>query len=102
MAVAIGAAGVVSCSQSTPEKTAASERSTAAAPKAAATPAETPTVTPATDLPKHAVAGKDRPSIGAGVTMAAGYTGKDFLSRLAKNWKLNLENPSNRKCPTGR
>ncbi|MCQ1578488.1 hypothetical protein [Streptomyces parvus] len=106
MAVAIGAAGAVSCSQSTPEKTAASERSTAAAPKAAATPsgtpAETPILTPATDLPKHAVAGKDRPSIGAGVTMAAGYTGKDFLSRLAKNWKLNLEEPVKQEMPNGK
>ncbi len=78
MAVAIGAAGVVSCSQSTPEKTAASERSTAAAPKAAATPAETPTVTPATDLPKHAVAGKDRPSIGAGSRWPPGTPGRTF------------------------
>lgn len=106
MAVAIGAAGAVSCSRSTPEKTAASERPTAAAPKAAATPsgtpAETPTVTPATDLPKHAVAGKDRPSIGAGVTMAAGYTGKDFLSRLAKDWKLNLDKPVKQEMPNGK
>ncbi|MFJ2420717.1 hypothetical protein [Streptomyces brevispora] len=114
MAVAIGAAGAVSCSRSTPEKTAASERPTAAAPKAAATPsgtpaespaetpAETPTVTPATDLPKHAVAGKDRPSIGAGVTMAAGYTGKDFLSRLAKDWKLNLGKPVKQEMPNGK
>ncbi|MFJ8399630.1 hypothetical protein ACIQ9K_04065 [Streptomyces microflavus] len=106
MAVAIGAAGAVSCSRSAPEKTAASERPTAAAPKAAATPsgtpAETPTVTPATDLPKHAVVGKDRPSIGAGVTMAAGYTGKDFLSRLAKNWKLNLDKPVKQEMPNGK
>ncbi|MFF5727365.1 hypothetical protein [[Kitasatospora] papulosa] len=106
MAVAIGAAGAVSCSRSTPEKTAASERPTAAAPKVAATPsgtpAETPTVTPATDLPKHAVAGKDRPSIGAGVTMAVGYTGKDFLSRLAKDWKLNLNKPVKQEMPNGK
>ncbi|MEV3933476.1 MULTISPECIES: hypothetical protein [unclassified Streptomyces] len=106
MAVAIGAAGAVSCSRDTPEKTAASERPTAAAPKAAATPsgtpAETPTVTPATDLPKHAVAGKDRPSISAGVTMAVGYTGKDFLSRLAKDWKLNLDKPVKQEMPNGK
>ncbi|MFJ8885286.1 hypothetical protein ACIRJR_18025 [Streptomyces sp. NPDC102402] len=106
MAVAIGATGAVSCSRSTPEKTAASERPTAAGPKAAATPAETPTetptVTPATDLPKHAVAGKDRPSIGAGVTMAVGYTGKDFLSRLAKAWKLNLDKPVKQEMPNGK
>lgn len=102
MAVAIGAAGAVSCSRSTPEKTAASERPTAAAPKAAATPSGTPAETPATDLPKHAVAGKDRPSIGAGVTMAAGYTGKDFLSRLAKNWKVNLDKPVKQEMPNGK
>ncbi|MEU7080258.1 hypothetical protein ABZ938_21065 [Streptomyces sp. NPDC046409] len=106
MAVVIGAAGAVSCSRSTPEKTAASERPTAAAPKAAATPsgtpAETPTVTPATDLPKHAVAGKDRPSIGAGVTMAVGYTGKGFLSRLAKDWKLNLDKPVKQEMSNGK
>lgn len=106
MAVAIGAAGAVSCSRSTPEKTAASERPTAAAPKAAATPsgkpAETPTVAPTTDFPKHAVAGMDRPSIGAGVTMAAGYTGKDFLSRLAKDWKLNLDEPVKQEMPNGK
>ncbi|MFJ3143643.1 hypothetical protein ACIPJM_14490 [Streptomyces halstedii] len=102
MAVAIGAAGAVSCSRSTPEKTAASERPTAAAPKAAATPAETPTVTPATDLPQHAVAGKDRPSIGPGVTMAVGYTGKGFLSRLAKDWKLNLNKPVKQEMPDGK
>lgn len=102
MAVAIGAAGAVSCSRSTPEKTAASERPTAAAPKAAATPSGTPAETPTTDLPKHAVAGKDRPSIGPGVTMAVGYTGKDFLSRLAKDWKLNLNKPVKQEMPNGK
>lgn len=102
MAVAIGAAGAVSCSRSTPEKTAASERPTAAAPKAAATPSGTPAETPTTDLPKHAVAGKYRPSIGPGVTMAVGYTGKDFLSRLAKDWKLNLNKPVKQEMPNGK
>ncbi|WP_326738691.1 hypothetical protein [Streptomyces sp. NBC_01022] len=108
MALAIGAAGVVSCGSSTPEKTAASApttasgQPTAAAAKTAAKPSATPDLTPASALPKHAVAGKDRPSIGAGVTMAAGYTGKDYLSRLAKNWSLDLGKPVKQEMPNGK
>lgn len=101
MAVVIGAAGAASCSRSTPETT-ASEHPKAAAPKAESEPSGTPTAPPATELPKHAVAGDERPSLAAGSTMAAGYTGKDFLARLAKDWKLKLDKPVDQEMPDGK
>ncbi|MFD8689290.1 hypothetical protein [Streptomyces sp. NPDC059651] len=103
MAVVIGAAGAASCGRSTPEAT-ASEQPKAAAPKAEskAEPSGTPTASPATELPKHAVAGDERPSLDAGGTMAAGYTGKDFLARLAKDWRLKLDEPVDQEMPDGK
>ncbi|MFD7864589.1 hypothetical protein [Streptomyces sp. NPDC059783] len=102
MALVIGAAGTASCDRSTPERTAASEPPMDAATKPDPTPSKTPSLTPATALPKHAVAGTDRPSLAAGRRMADGYTGKDFLSRLAKDWKVKLAEPVEQEMPNGK
>ncbi|MFJ2705325.1 hypothetical protein ACIO3R_19235 [Streptomyces sp. NPDC087428] len=101
MAVVIGAAGAASCSRSAPETT-ASEHPRAAAPKAESEPSGTPTAPPATELPRHAVADDERPSLSPGNTMSAGYTGKDFLARLAKDWKLKLDKPVDQEMPDGK
>ncbi|MFE0257586.1 hypothetical protein [Streptomyces sp. NPDC059010] len=99
MTVVIGAAGAVSCSQSSPEP-AASEPARAAAPRPE--PSKTRTAPRAADLPKHAVAGDKRPSFGAAGAMADGYTGKSFLTGLAKSWKLKLDKPVEQEMPDGK
>lgn len=99
MTVVIGAAGAASCSRNSPE-TAASDRS-----KAAAThpePSESRTAPRAADLPEHAVSGDKRPSFGEADTMASGYTGKDFLTGLSKDWKLKLDKPVEQEMPDGK
>lgn len=37
----------------------------------------------AAELPRHAVTGDKRPTFGAAGTMAAGYTGQEFLAGLS-------------------
>lgn len=88
-----------SCSQSDP-KTAAPNRTKAAAPHTV--PSKTRTAPRAADLPKHAVTGDKRPSFGAADTMAAGYTGMDFLTGLSKDWKLKLDKPVEQEMPDGK
>ncbi|MFF9175088.1 hypothetical protein [Streptomyces sp. NPDC014793] len=98
MTVVIGAAGAASCGGNGPG-TAASDR-----PKAAASspgPSGARTAPRAADLPKHAVAGDKRPGFGAADTMAEGYTGKDFLTGLSKDWKLKLDGPVEQEMPDG-
>ncbi|WNI21680.1 hypothetical protein [Streptomyces sp. ITFR-16] len=99
MSVVIGAAGAASCSRSGPG-TAASEHPKAVAPEPE--PSKARTAPRAADLPKHAVADDERPSLGAADTMTAGYTGKEFLARLAKNWKLKLDEPVEQEMPDGK
>ena len=98
MTVVIGMAGAASCSQNTPG-TAASESPKAAAPHPA--PSKTRTAPRAADLPKHAVSGDKRPVFGEADTMATGYTGKEFLAGLAKDWKLKLDEPVEQEMPDG-
>lgn len=99
MTVVIGTAGAVSCSRSTPEP-AASERTTAAAPRAEPSPSRT--APRAAELPKHAVTSDQQPSFGEADTMAAGYSGKDFLAGLSKDWKLKLDKPVEEEMPDGK
>ncbi|WP_406175471.1 hypothetical protein [Streptomyces sp. NBC_00996] len=99
MTVVIGAAGAASCSQNS-SKTAAPDPSKAAAPHSE--PSKTRTAPRAADLPKHAVTGDKRPSFGAADTMATGYTGRDFLTGLAKDWKLELDKPVEQEIPDGK
>lgn len=98
MTVVIGAAGAASCSQNSPE-TAASDRPKAAAPHPE--PSKTRTAPRVADLPKHAVTSDKRPRFGAADTMATGYTGKDFLTGLSKDWKLKLAKPVEQEMPDG-
>ncbi|WP_405521115.1 hypothetical protein [Streptomyces canus] len=102
MAVAIGTAGAVSCggSDSGNSGTAASDRTKAAAPQPS--PSRTRTAPRAADLPKHAVTGDKRPTFGAADTMAAGYTGQEFLAGLSKDWKLKLDKPVEQEMPDGK
>ncbi|MFF1832931.1 hypothetical protein ACFVXE_01730 [Streptomyces sp. NPDC058231] len=99
MTVVIGAAGAASCSRNSPG-TAASERTKAAAPHPE--PSRTRTAPRAADLPKHAVTGDKRPSFGAADTMASGYTGKEFLTGLSREWKLKLDKPVEQEMPDGK
>ncbi|MDF6045534.1 hypothetical protein LRD69_26000 [Streptomyces sp. JH14] len=46
--------------------------------------------------------GDKRPSLGAADTMATGYTGKDFLTGLSKDWKLKLDKPVEQEMPDGK
>ncbi|GAA2902119.1 hypothetical protein [Streptomyces mexicanus] len=97
MTVVIGTAGAASCSHDSPTTSASGS------PKAA-TPHATPsrrTAPRAADLPRHAVTADKRPSFGAADTMAAGYTGKDFLTGLSKKWKLTLDKPVEQEMPDG-
>lgn len=48
------------------------------------------------------MASDKRPSFGEVDTMAAGYTGKDFLSGLSKDWKLKLDKPVGQEMPDGK
>ncbi|MFJ7073567.1 hypothetical protein [Streptomyces sp. NPDC098781] len=99
MTVVIGTAGAASCSENSP-RSAASERPEAAAPHPQ--PSKTRTAPRAADLPKHAVVADKRPGLGAADTMATGYTGKDFLAGLAKDWKLKLDKPVDQEMPDGK
>ncbi|GAA2250984.1 hypothetical protein GCM10010415_08020 [Streptomyces atrovirens] len=99
MTVVIGAAGAVSCGQGD-STTTASDRSKAAAPRPEAS--GTRTAPRAADLPKHAVTSDKQPSFGAADTMATGYTGKDFLTGLSKDWKLKLDAPVEQEMPDGK
>ncbi|QXE34292.1 hypothetical protein KQY30_08300 [Streptomyces sp. GMY02] len=99
MTVVIGAAGTASCSQNSP-KTAAPDRPKVAAPHLE--PSQTRTAPRAADLPKHAVTSDKRPSLGEADTMATGYTGKDFLTGLSKEWKLKLDKPVEQEMPDGK
>lgn len=99
MAVAIGTAGVASCGQNS-TTTAAPDRSKAAAPRPEAS--GTRTAPHASALPKHAVTSDKQPSFGAADTMATGYTGKDFLTGLSKDWKLKLDKPVEQEMPDGK
>ncbi|MFE1958459.1 hypothetical protein [Streptomyces sp. NPDC059479] len=98
MSVVIGAAGAASCSQNSPE-TEAPDRPKVAAPDPE--PSKTRTAPRAADLPKHAVTSDKQPSFGAADTMATGYTGKDFLTGLSKDWKLKLDKPVEQEMPGG-
>ncbi|WP_328942056.1 hypothetical protein OG259_10670 [Streptomyces sp. NBC_00250] len=102
MAVVIGTAGAVSCSRDNSPGTAASRspKAAAARPEPAKTTART--APRAADLPKHAVASDERPTFGAADTMATGYTGKDFLAGLSKDWKLKLDKPVEQEMPDGK
>ena len=100
MTVVIGTAGAASCSRNSPGPPPASQHPKAAAPEPE--PSKTWTVPRAADLPDHAVAGDERPSFGEADTMAAGYTGKVFLARLAKDWKLKLDKPVDQEMPDGK
>ncbi|MEU5345639.1 hypothetical protein AB0H18_33205 [Streptomyces sp. NPDC020766] len=99
MTVVIGSAGAVSCSRSDPGAAAPSRSKTAASRPQ---PSTTPAVPRASDLPKHAVSGDKRPSFGAADTMTTGYTGKDFLAGLSKDWKLKLDKPVEQEMPDGK
>lgn len=102
MTVVIGAAGAVSCSGSTSGTTASAHatKTASSAPEPERSPART--APRAAGLPKHAVAGDKRPSLSSGNTMSAGYTGKDFLAGLAKDWKLKLNKPVSQEVPDGK
>jgi hypothetical protein len=97
--VVICAAGAASCSQKSPE-TAAPGHSKAAALHPV--PSNERTAPRAADLPRHAVTADKRPRFGAADTMATGYTGKGFLSGLAKDWKLKLDKPVEQEMPDGK
>ncbi|MEU9362574.1 hypothetical protein AB0D35_31460 [Streptomyces sp. NPDC048301] len=99
VALVIGTAGVASCDQGSPATT-ASARPKAAAP--GAEPSATRTAPRADDLPKHAVTSDSKPTFGEADTMAAGYTGKDFLATLSKRWKLELDEPVEQEMPDGK
>ncbi|WP_328886446.1 hypothetical protein [Streptomyces sp. NBC_00316] len=99
MTVVIGTAGAVSCSQNSPGTVASGRPKTAASHPE---PSRTRTAPRAADLPKRAVTGDKRPSLGAADTMAAGYTGKDFLTGLSKDWKLKLDKPVEQEMPDGK
>ncbi|MFF0014481.1 hypothetical protein [Streptomyces sp. NPDC005374] len=99
MTVVIGTAGAVSCSRSD-SGTAAPDRTKASAPHPE--PSRARTAPRAADLPKHAVTSDKRPTFGAADTMAAGYTGKDFLAGLSKDWKLKLDKPVGQEMPDGK
>ncbi|WP_329334506.1 hypothetical protein OG866_13410 [Streptomyces sp. NBC_00663] len=43
-----------------------------------------------------------QPSFGEADTMAAGYSGKDFLAGLSKDWKLKLDKPVEEEMPDGK
>ncbi|MFI5762002.1 hypothetical protein ACIA8F_13790 [Streptomyces sp. NPDC051563] len=101
MTLVISTAGAVSCSRDNSPETAASESSKASAPRPEPSTTTTRTAPRAADLPKHAVAGDERPSFGAVDTMASGYTGKDFLAGLSKDWKLELDKPVEQEMPDG-
>ncbi|MFD5725247.1 hypothetical protein ACFWMT_03995 [Streptomyces sp. NPDC058368] len=100
MTLVIGAAGAASCGQDGPGSPPAHRQSKAGAPESE--PSKKWTAPRAAELPKHAVAGDERPSLGEAGTMAAGYTGKDFLARLAKDWKLKLDKPVDQEMPDGK
>lgn len=99
MTVVIGTAGAVSCSRSD-SSTAAPDRTKSSAPHPE--PSRTRTAPRAADLPKHAVTSDKRPTFGAADTMAAGYTGKEFLAGLSKDWKLKLDKPVGQEMPDGK
>ncbi|MEV6265332.1 hypothetical protein AB0M42_31970 [Streptomyces sp. NPDC051784] len=99
VALVIGTAGVAACDQDSPATT-ASESPKAAAPRAE--PSATRTAPRADDLPKHAVTSDSKPAFGEADTMAAGYTGKDFLTTLSKRWKLKLDEPVEQEMPDGK
>ncbi|MCX4984127.1 hypothetical protein [Streptomyces sp. NBC_00572] len=48
------------------------------------------------------MASDKRPTFGAADTMATGYTGKDFLAGLSKDWKLKLDKPVEQEMPDGK
>ena len=101
MTLVVGTAGAAACGQNDPGTTAASERPRTAAPRPE--PAATTRTAPrAADLPEHAVAGDERPAFGAADTMHPGYSGKEFLAGLAKDWKLKLDKPVEQEMPDGK
>ncbi|GGS39734.1 hypothetical protein [Streptomyces violaceus] len=100
MTFVIGAAGAVSCSNQNSPGSAAPHRSKAAA--SGPEPSEERTAPRAADLPKHPVSGDKRPGLGTADTMATGYTGKDFLAGLSKDWKLKLGKPVEQEMPDGK
>ncbi|MDT7840159.1 hypothetical protein [Streptomyces justiciae] len=99
MAVVIGTAGAASCGRDDSGK-AAPENTKAAVPHPE--PSRTRTAPRAADLPKHAVTSDKRPSLGEADTIAAGYTGKEFLAGLSKDWKLKLDKPVEQEMPDGK
>ncbi|MFE0701723.1 hypothetical protein [Streptomyces sp. NPDC058872] len=100
MTVVIGTVGATSCSGNSPAPE-ASERPkyTAPLPEPSTTTRTVPSVA---DLPKHAVSSDKRPEFGVVDTMATGYTGKEFLARLSKDWKLKLDKPVEQEMPDGK
>ncbi|WP_329070899.1 hypothetical protein [Streptomyces sp. NBC_01429] len=99
MTVVIGAAGAASCSRDSPAPAASEPTKAIAAPHPE--PSGTPTAPQAAELPTHAVSGDKRPALGAGDTMATGYTGREFLAGLSGDWKLKLDKPVAQEMPDG-
>lgn len=99
MTLVIGTAGAVSCTRNDSD-TAAPDLTKSAAPSPV--PSKTRIVPRAADLPKHAVTSDKRPTFGAADTMAAGYTGEEFLAGLSKDWKLKLDKPVEQEMPDGK
>ncbi|MFE5592496.1 hypothetical protein ACFQ9B_19690, partial [Streptomyces sp. NPDC056549] len=99
----VGTAGAAACGANGTATTAAPERPKATATAARPAPSPTKRAVPrAADLPRHAVAGEERPALGAAGTMAAGYTGREFVTGLAKDWKLRLGEPVEQEMPDGK
>ncbi|MER7948023.1 hypothetical protein ABTY59_11635 [Streptomyces sp. NPDC096079] len=101
----VGTAGAAACGADGTATTAAPERPRTTAAATATRPAPSPTtraVPRAADLPRHAVAGEERPAFGAAGTMAAGYTGREFLTGLSADWKLKLGEPVEQEMPDGK
>ncbi|MER7316469.1 MULTISPECIES: hypothetical protein [Streptomyces] len=94
-----GAVGTASCGQGSPGVASPpTPRTVAARPE----PSATQTLPQASDLPKHAVTSDKQATLSPGRTMATGYTGNDFLTGLAKDWKVRLEKPVEQEMPDGK
>lgn len=97
MSLVIGTAGAVSCTTRNDSDTAAPDLTKSAAPSPV--PLKTRIVPRAADLSKHAVTSDKRPTFGAADTMAAGYTGEEFLAGLSKGWKPKIDKPVEQETP---
>lgn len=94
-----GAVGTASCGQGSPGVASPpTPRTVAPRPE----PSATQTLPQASNLPKHAVTSDKQATLSPGRTMATGYTGNDFLTGLAKDWKVRLEKPVEQEMPDGK